>query len=247
MEAAIVLPVLICFMTCILFFFRVLEIQQDVESALSYTARELAVYAHAENNIDSNSILELGTAKVLFTKQLKKFQTTGDFIIGGQLGVDLLQSSLEGKDIDLVAAYAVKLPISLFGKKSIFIEQRACSHKWIGWKVEKDADTEWVYVTETGTVYHTTLDCAYLDLSIQSVPKNTVNTLRNAYGKKYEKCELCAKNNQIGAFVYITNYGTCYHSSLNCSGLKRTVYRVKLSEVGDRKPCSKCGNIVGGK
>ena len=65
--------------------------------------------------------------------------------------------------------------------------------------------------------------------------------LRSENGNKYYACEICAEkinNNQI---VYITNQGERYHVRLNCSGIKRTVLMVRLSEAGGRLPCSKCG------
>ena len=41
--------------------------------------------------------------------------------------------------------------------------------------------------------------------------------------------------------IYITSQGNRYHTQLNCSGLKRTIYTVPLSQTGGRGRCSKCG------
>ena len=62
----------------------------------------------------------------------------------------------------------------------------------------------------------------------------------NTSGKSYQACELCGKNNFVSA-VYITSYGTKFHTTINCSGLKRTVKSVPLSEVEGKGACSKCG------
>ena len=60
---------------------------------------------------------------------------------------------------------------------------------------------------------------------------------------KYKICERCCHGitPQDGEEVYITIYGDRYHKSRTCSGLKRTIREIMLSQVGNRAPCSKCG------
>lgn len=40
--------------------------------------------------------------------------------------------------------------------------------------------------------------------------------------------------------VFITDQGNRFHYDLNCGGIKRTIYMIRLSEVGNRKKCSRC-------
>ena len=78
-----------------------------------------------------------------------------------------------------------------------------------------------VYLTETGTVYHRSLDCSYLKLTISKVLYRDLANLRNSSGGKYKMCERCRHGitPQDGEEVYITIYGDCYHKSHTCAGL----------------------------
>ena len=97
-----------------------------------------------------------------------------------------------------------------------------------------------MYVTENGVVYHQDYHCSYLDLSIHMVPSSGLEELRNASGGKYYPCERCGQN-VAGMGVYVTDYGSKYHTSMSCSGLKRKIYAVPVSETAGKGACSKCG------
>lgn len=103
------------------------------------------------------------------------------------------------------------------------------------------SDEKIVYLAENATVYHTREDCVYLKPRIQEVSGAGIDTLRNQSGGRYKTCHLCSKRKEIKDFsmVFITPYGDRWHTSKTCSGLKRTIRSVPLSEVG-LPPCSKC-------
>jgi uncharacterized cysteine cluster protein YcgN (CxxCxxCC family) len=65
-----------------------------------------------------------------------------------------------------------------------------------------------------------------------------MKSLTAAKSSGYKACDFCGDD--CGDKVYVTDYGESYHSSRSCSGLKRTVSRVKLSEVQDVGGCSRC-------
>ena len=88
-------------------------------------------------------------------------------------------------------------------------------------------------------VYHKDYHCSHLDLSIRMTHLELVEGLRNENGGKYYPCEHCVKGN--GGNIYITNSGDRYHSSLSCSGLKRTIYAIPISEAAGKGACSRCG------
>lgn len=131
-----------------------------------------------------------------------------------------------------------------FGQKSVV--RKAKVRMWVGYTGEGFLTGEKetiVYMTPSGTVYHKSRECTHLTLSIRDISFENIEQQRNESGGKYSACEHCVKKGKENARVYITDYGSSYHSSINCQGLKRTIMAVPLSEVGGRKCCSKCSNL----
>ena len=108
----------------------------------------------------------------------------------------------------------------------------------------RSQDERIVYITETGRVYHLTAECTYLKLSISQIQYSDLQEKRNESGGKYKPCERCGadKEREDNMTVWITSYGDRYHTSLSCSGLKRHIREIPLSETGGRSPCGKCAN-----
>ena len=79
-------------------------------------------------------------------------------------------------------------------------------HTWNGVVYENGKDTvesqPMVYVTESGSVYHRKLGCSYLNLSVQQISGSSVKALKNAYGEKYQACELCSRGQEPAGVVY---------------------------------------------
>ncbi len=236
-EAAVILPIFVTFMMFAVYFYRILQVEAGVQQALDFASATVAVAAGDETEADA----QLAAAIVLFQEQLVANDVPVSFISGSLAGINLLGSTAEGNYIDLKASYTMHFPIGLLSNYSFDINQNAKSRKWIGYDpAENSWDGRWVYMTENGEVYHTHLDCSYLDLSIHSVSKDTVDEQRNNSGSKYYACPSC-KAETASDSVYITDYGRQYHSSLSCYKLKRSVKKVLLWDVDDAVPeCIKC-------
>lgn len=115
---------------------------------------------------------------------------------------------------------------------------------WIGYTGETfltETGGAFVYITPEGEVYHRSASCSYLMLTVRSVPADGLETARNKSGAKYMPCEYCVKHAGPESAVYITDYGTSYHNSRECRGLKRTVMAVPVTKADGRRCCSKCG------
>ena len=240
-EAAVSIPVFVCFVVCILFFFCVMQLQLEIQASLNYTGKVLSEYAVLETDEPGKAgeIAGLAAAEVLFRKHLKEQKARTEYIKGGEFGVSLLDTKPDRDYVHLKAEYRIRLPIGLFGRHEFLVHQQVKARKWTGGNRMAAETVEWVYITPTGSAYHQTLQCPYLDLSIRGVAFGEVEVQRNRSGGKYKMCRKCGKN--CGPLVYITDYGDVYHGSIACTGLKRSVQKVKLSEISGRHACAKCG------
>jgi len=241
-EASIIVPLFACFFAFILFFFRVMEVQLLVQDALEETGRGLAVLASKETEETVESIDYLIQAEGLLLLNLKNDELIQQYVSGGITGISLLTSDFSGDDILLRANYVMRFPVRLFGIQDFLVCQSARYRKWNGWHGiwENGSAVQTVYVTEYGEVYHLHRDCAYLDLSIRKVAYVELEHLKNKNKESYDACEKCGNQGNKFESVYITDYGDCYHYTLSCSGLKRTIYQKQLSETGGLPACSKC-------
>ena len=124
---------------------------------------------------------------------------------------------------------------------NFYILEESYRKPWTGRVIKEDeneeGEDEYVYVSENGTVYHTTESCSHLSLTVSMVSFDELDSLRNESGSKYRPCERCGGEGEI---VFIAKEGDCHHSDRNCSGLKRTYKKVKLTEV-NLPPCKRCG------
>ena len=238
LEAAVILPLVAAFLAFLLFFFRVMQVEYRVQEALIYAGRQTAAYSSDH----TSGTTSLALATVYFQKEIMDDELIDEFVSNGNLGIILTTPSREENYLYLRATYRVVFPIGYFTVNGIGLTAETRNRIWTGSTLAADASEDpIVYYTETGTVYHTTQSCHYLSLSVRMCSASEVEEKRNKSGSRYTACELCAAEGSGSGIVYITDYGTAYHTSIECSGLKRTIYTVKLSEVGDRKACSKCG------
>ena len=238
-EAAFVLPLFLFAILVMLGIFTSLQVQSCMSQALQYSARKTAVsYMDAE---DLQKGIPLTGARLIAIRYFQKNGGWSDVIAGGMAGISFRGSDLSGEYVHLCASYQVKLPISFWRIRSLPVTQCVSARKWIGETdgsgTGADADDGYVYVTEYGTAYHKDLSCPYLDLSIRAVSAAGVSKNRNLDGGKYYACDCCNGNEST---VYVTDYGTEYHSKLSCSHLVRSIHRVEEGNAGGLHACPKC-------
>lgn len=237
LEAALSLSLFLFAVTGMIWLFEVMSIQTNLRNALYSAGRQLAKEAYV------NPLISPSQVRTKVVENIGEDRLNKSVIKGGASGLDFKASKRYGSTtvMDLNVAYEIKLPIPVF---DIPLLSRSVSVKVKGWTGYESyfagatAETT-VYMTKNGLVYHADPNCSYLDLSIRPVAEKDIGSLRNLNGAKYKKCERCGKGVSSGV-VYVTDYGTKYHTSLNCSGLKRSVYAIPLSDVNGLSGCSKC-------
>lgn len=234
-EAAVVVPITAGVLACVLFLFRIIQVQVNIEECMVYVGRKLAVESCIS---DSTEALFL-TAEAHMIDAMGKRVVIDQYVRHGRWGVYLGSSEFEGENIILCAEYDVKLPVEFFELDSIHLASVNQFRKWRGDNASNGVDT-CVYVTESGRVYHAGLDCRVLDLSVRTAYMSEIDDIRGLDGQKYYPCDGCKTNMDVEAVVYYTQYGTCYHKNVSCSALKRNVKKILKSEIGNKKACSFC-------
>ena len=266
LEAAMSVPLFMIFCISLISFLVILNLQINIQVSMEEASRSMGKTAYAlehassvkEKNSESTdqqalTLMSLGinptTVKMyLFSDSDLSSLISKSRIKGGTNGLYTYNSTFDEVDgiLDIVTSYDYQVPWVPSGWGTLRLVQRMRSHVWIGESLEKNSngasekdENQTVYVTPTGSVYHLSASCHYLDLSIHSVSYSELSRKRNSSGSKYDRCSECAASGQFDT-VYITNYGTNWHSSLSCSGLKRTVIEHDISEVDGMRACSKC-------
>ena len=189
----------------------------------------------------------------LLVKEIRQYTYAVGAVRGGAGGFSCIGSELYTDDetVKIRCSYRLKTPVSMFDLTSIPISQELEYRYFTGHAVEsvlteaeaeeEDGDDTTVYITEEKIVYHLSLTCPSLNLVITSCPLDRVGEKRNKGGGKYYPCEFCAKRKAPDT-VFIAKEGDRYHYKRNCSGLKRTITEIKLSEAAKtRRACKRCG------
>lgn len=241
-EAAFVLPFCLYAMVNLMSIMELYRLQGNMSAAMHNTAKDMAVYAHSINV--NSTLLNAVYAGIKTEDELGYEYLNSSSISGGAAGIVWLQSHFLEEDecIDLIASYHVNPAFRLMGYSGFIMCNRTRTRAWTGYDNAGTAsggnEEQLVYITPHGSAYHLTKNCSYLRLSIRGVDKSMIDEIRNKDGSIYYSCEHCGNGDSNRVFV--TDYGNRYHTTLECSSLKRTIYLVPISQVDGRGACSKC-------
>ena len=174
---------------------------------------------------------------------------------GGISGLSFDSSKIYVKEgeVEMVVEYAFEFPLDFFEVSEKEIRQKVVLKGFCGtgWELtgefeseeeSAEEDAEIVYVCETGSVYHVDPECVYITTRFEQVRYEDIATLRNNDGKIYYQCEAC-DDVAAGELVFISPYGTRFHTKSDCPNLKREVRQMTKEEALELglRPCSNCG------
>lgn len=264
-EAALVLPVFIFTILSVAYFMVILNYQNILQNSINDTAESVGRYAYVLERVEniSDEVLSSSTNwdkellasgintayvwKKMMTEEVKGYSEKVN-VVGGTKGILITDSKIDqdGEGInDIKVQYRIAIPI--FGENTyqIQLSNRCYFREWIGTSIDNrslDIDEDRiVFITNTGTVYHLTDTCTYINLDVKQVRYEEVAELRNEAGAKYKSCKSCVTGKlKADDIVFVTEDGTRFHSNRVCSKITRTVIKIKKAEVGERTLCSRC-------
>ena len=229
-EAALVFPLFLFALYVVLCVSHILITSHEIQNGLTETARYAAKYAYTEKeSVMSESVLKWQFMKYVDEESL--------FYISGKAKGMRIMCCGEDRNEDVIRLQAdakLTLAIPFFSTYKIPIQEVVYQKKFIGYRDgESGIETgEYVYVAETGSVYHTSLSCSHI--CIQVIPASAVTQL-----DKRTCCKHCMKDGRLHG-DYATIYGDCIHNNINCSGIKRTIRLVKKEQITGMPMCTKC-------
>ena len=257
-EASLAFPVFFFAVLYLLQMFRVLGAELEIAQAGITSAREAAVYSYAADRLAKG---ENATAERLLNvfdhKVIRDATMTGLFYarcdgerlkqagVAQGIGGVWVDSEQKAEKTYAEIRYRVKPANVLTKEQSRYYVTKIVYRNWIGengTSGKEATETDTVYMTEHGSVYHVKANCSYIKIEIEPVLAQHVGDRRNRSGAKYYACEFCKPVLKNGTQVYITEYGIRYHEVSTCSAIERNVKACSLEEVRKNyAPCSRCG------
>ncbi len=251
-EASLILPLFILSMLVIVSMCGCVRTRHAIYEGLQETAQYLAEYEYLYHRIGegidmdtdespAGTVINLAAAYEKLRDYIDAPDLIGQYVAGGMNGLIITEADYNPQDgfLYLELRYKLKSGISFFGNQEWDVRERIRQKAYLGYRTAEQSgeQTRYVYITENASVYHTRRSCYHISLSISQVSESDRTAVQNSL----TPCAICGKYAADTSALYITEEGEHYHTSLGCSGLKRTVYRVKAEDYQYLPACSHCG------
>lgn len=245
-EALLVMPVVFLFIISIAWLLEVFRIHSQIGDIVNRAGNNLVAMSYAYSVIS-----DTGSSKqerdelvgligsVAYSELFLKSEIAKDSVSDEIYDLKCFFSrvSLE-EEIDLKVSYKVKPFIEIFGYDGLILSNRFYSKAYTGY-AGKETGEEYVYISSQAEVYHTSENCPALNTTIEAIPFCDVENERGIDRQKYYPCRVCGYG-EHDEFVYITPYGNRYHTRSDCPDLTRSIKKIPITEIGDRRKCYFC-------
>lgn len=240
-EASIVIPLFLIVMMGFALWIQVFMIEAEIQEGVTETGKYMARQIYKYEKLEDKTQLLNKFSRLAIQGKWKEY-VNKDFLnqsclVDGIKGVSFQNSRYDenSDSIKIHVKYKIKIMLPFVGNYQLQMVAKTEQKSFTGYP---HSSGEYVYVAESGKVFHTERTCPHIALSIVKA----YDTEKYASKKSgYSACERCTKHYEgVKSYFYITKYGKKYHTSLQCSGLKRTVQKIKLEEVKGLGKCLKC-------
>ena len=224
-EASFIVPMIFFVWMACVGLTSVVYVHSSVQKTLIESARELSVAAGENRDLVKNAGDIYPWIQSLLMENL---ETAG---VQSIEHFDLSESCILGEEDEILlkANYYLRFIGGMIPIPALKLSNQVYVRAWTGGYPldnlkDEGVSSSVVFVSEHGQVYHVDPMCSHIQLSIFMVEE--------AEAKRYDPCDKCISNNVDDTQTYyITETGDHYHSRLGCSGLKRQIDAIVMSEV----------------
>lgn len=274
-EAALVLPLFIFFFVNLGCAMEMIRLHGNLQLALWNVGNRMCIYGYAAEQADEinhtvsestkenhewwNTLADIALTGIYVKNQVVHYvgesYLEASPLSNGTGSLQFWKSEILGKEdsvvsgdvVDIILTYQVSPWLDIPFVKPFRMSNRYYGRQWTGYDVTSNVSGDQnaqdvVYITQNGSVYHESLECTHLKLSIQEVSLEEAKTARNESGGRYQECAKC-KNKAFQGTVFVGRDGDCYHYDRECSGLKRTIYTITRQQASGYRPCSRCATV----
>lgn len=240
LEAVCIMPLLIFAFWMFYSMIQIFIMENQIYQAVNNTADVIAEVSYLQKDIQGDlSLLEWGETLMQLRSFLGENSRIEQYVAGGKNGI-LPDGNPVIDDEGFVwirVKYFIRIRAPILRNLWIPVNAQIRQKAYLGYtETQETQGQEYVYITEHSTVYHLSRSCTHLKLTIYPI---SAEILSSQYSE-LRSCKYCGE--QEAETYYVTKTGDCYHTSRQCSGLKRSVRRVLKTEVPGYAPCTRCGS-----
>lgn len=223
-EAVFVLPMLLFAICGILSLGRVYSSMDKVNHALQETGKTIALEL-GETPVTQNTVRRI----------LEGYLPQYPGNIRGIIRIDKVGYDKGTKEWNIKISYKIGIDLPLIGNYKINCYDEIRQKAFCGFSYQENPEGigNYVYIAENESVYHTSLECTYLNISKNPMLKEEAEK----FGKTV--CAHC-KTSQSAGIVFCTDTGDKYHNTLTCGSLNRNIRIVNENQVKGMMKCSRC-------